>query len=153
MPKFRYSTKIEEPCARAIGKEMRISPKHAVEVCRAIRGMKLEEAKDYLRAVVAKKRAVPFKRHRKKLAHRKGLEGWSAGQYPVKTARAILKVLENAAANANYKGLNTENLFIVHASAHKGITIPGFIPRAFARSTPFNTPLTNVEIILKEGSK
>ncbi len=127
---------------------MRISPKHAMEVCRAIRNMHLAAAKEYLEDVQKKKRAVPFMRHRKKLAHRKGVGG--SGQYPVKAAREILKVLKNAEANASYKGLDTEKLRIVHASAYKGITIPGILPRAFGRATPHNKPLTNVEIILKE---
>ncbi len=148
MPKFGYSKKVDEPCAKAFGKEMRASPKHAMEVCRAIRGMRLATAKDYLQAVVDKKKPVPFKRHRKKIAHRRGAGG--SGQFPVKTARAILNILENAEANATYKGLDTEKLKVVHASAQKGITIPGFLPRAFARATSFNKPLTNVEIILKE---
>jgi large subunit ribosomal protein L22 len=150
MPKFGYSAKIEEPCARAMGKEMRISPKHAMEVCRAIRGKRLEEAKEYLQAVTAKKRAVPFKRHCKKVGHRKAIQGWDAGRYPVKAANAILEVLKNAEANASYKGLDLEKLRIIHASAQKGIRIPGFKPRAFARATPSHELTTNIEIILKE---
>ncbi len=150
MPKFGYSDKIEGPCAKAFGKEMRVSPKHATEVCRAIRGMRLNAAKEYLQAVREKKKAVPFVRHRKKVAHRKG--AGDSGRYPVKAAREILKVLNNAEANASYKGFDIEKLKIVHASAYKGITIPGILPRAFGRATPFNKPLTNVEIVLKEAS-
>ncbi len=150
MPKFGYSAKIDEPCARAFGKEKRVSPKHAMEVCRAIRGMRLSDAKEYLEAVRAKRKAVPFVRHKKKLAHRKGMHG--SGQYPVKAAREILKVLKNAEANASYKGLDVEKLLIVHACAYKGITLPGTVPRAFGRTTPFNKPLANIEIALKEAS-
>jgi len=150
MPKYGYSAEVEGSFAKAYGKEMRISPKHATEVCRAIKGMKLMVAKDYLQAVVEKKKAVPYRRHRKKIAHRRGLTKGDAGQYPVNAARAILKVLGNAEANAKYKGMSEEKLRIIHASAQKGITIPGFLPRAFARATPFNKPTTNVEIILKE---
>ncbi|MDI6819379.1 MAG: 50S ribosomal protein L22 [Candidatus Hodarchaeaceae archaeon] len=152
MPKFGYSAKVEEPCARAMGKEMRISPKHAMEVCRAIRNMRLVAAREYLQAVIAKKKAVPFRRHRKKLAHRRAIPSWDAGQYPVKAAGAILEILENAEANAKYKGLDPEKLRIVHASAQKGIVIPGFKPRAFARTTSFNKPTTNVEIIAREAA-
>jgi large subunit ribosomal protein L22 len=152
MPKYGYSAKFEEPVARALGKEMRVSPKHAMEVCRAIRGMKLAVAKNYLQDVIKKKRAVPYRRHKKKIAHRGGMMSGDAGQYPVKAASAILKVLENAEANAKYKGMDEEKLRIVHASAQKGITIPGFIPRAFARATAFNKPTSNIEIILKEVS-
>jgi large subunit ribosomal protein L22 len=150
MPKFGYSAKINEPCAKAFGREIRVSPKHAMEVCRAIRGMRLKAAKEYLEAVGEKKKAVPFLRHRKKLAHRGGAGG--SGQYPTKAAREILKVLKNAEANATYKGLDVEKLRVVHASAYKGIIIPGVLPRAFGRTTPFNNPLTNVEIVLKEAS-
>jgi len=152
MPKYGYSTEVEGSFAKAYGKEMRISPKHAMEVCHAIKGMKLMVAKDYLQAVVKKKKAVPYRRHRKKIAHRRGLTKGDAGQYPVNAARAILKVLGNAEANAKYKGMSEEKLRIAHASAQKGITIPGFLPRAFARATPFNKPTTNVEIILKEAA-
>ena len=151
MPKLGYSAKINEPCAKAMGKEMRVSPKHAMEVCRTICGMRLPQAKEYLESVKEKKKAVPFKRHRKKLAHRRGLTGWDAGQYPVKAVGAILEVLQNAEANASYKGLDLERLRIVHAGAQKGITIPGILPRAFGRSSAFNKPTTNIEIILKEA--
>lgn len=150
MPRFGYSAKVDEPCARAFGKEMRISPKHAMEVCRAIRGMRLSAAKEFLEGIRVKRKAVPFVRHRKKLAHRKGTKG--AGRYPTRAAREILKVLKNAEANASYKGLDVEKLRIVHASAYKGITLPGILPRAFGRATAFNKPLTNIEIILKEAS-
>ncbi len=150
MPKFGYSAKIEGPCARAFGKEMRVSPKHAMEVCRAIRGMRLRAAKEYLEAVQTKRKAVPFVRHRKKLAHRRGVGG--SGQYPVKAAREILKVLKNAEANAGYKGLDAEKLKVVHASAYKGITLPGILPRAFGRTSAANALMTNVELVLKEAS-
>lgn len=51
MPKFGYSVKVEGPVAMAYGKEVRVSPKNAMEVCRAIRGMRLNAAKEYLEAV------------------------------------------------------------------------------------------------------
>ena len=62
-----------EKTARAAGRSLQISPKHAVEICREIRGMYLDEAKEYLEDVIQKKRAVPFRRHNKKVGHRRGL--------------------------------------------------------------------------------
>ena len=64
----------------------------------------------------------------------------------------ILKVLENAEANAEFKGLDTEKLFIEHISSHRGVIIPGYIPRAFGRMTPFNTPTTHIQIVLQEAN-
>lgn len=150
MPKLDYSAKVDDTvCAKAMGKEMRVSPKDSIEVCRAIKDMPLKEAKELLESVIRKERSIPYSRHRKKRAHRKG-SGRSAGGYPVKAARNILDVLENVEANAEYKGMDTERLKVIHASAQKGITIPGFKPRAYGRASPFNTPTTNVEIIVKE---
>ena len=87
-----------------------------------------------------------------KHCHRKGQEGWAAGRYPVKAAEQVLKVLENAEANAEYKGMDTENLFIEHISSHRGVVLPGVIPRAFGRMTPFNTPTTHIQIVLQEAN-
>ncbi|MEM1586251.1 MAG: 50S ribosomal protein L22 [Candidatus Bathyarchaeia archaeon] len=150
MPEWGYSIITYEPTsmARASGRELRISPKAAREICAAIRGMMLEEAKEFLRKVIAKKVAVPYRRYKKKLPHRRGLDG--AGRYPVKAASKILEVLESAEANAEYKGLNTENLRIIHASAYPGAKIKRYMPRAFGRATPKFETLCHVEIVLQE---
>lgn len=151
MPKHDYSVEVDETVsAKALGKELRISPKDSVEICRKIKGMLLEEAQNYLEAVTKKEKSVPYSRHDKKKAHRKGA-GQDSGGYPVKAAGEILDVLENVEANAEYKGLTYEDLRIVHASANKGIEFPGFQPRAFGRASPSDSPTTNVEIVVKEG--
>ena len=56
--------------AKALGRSLKISPKHAVEICNKIRGMKVEKAKAYLEDVIEMKKAVPFKKHNKKVGHR-----------------------------------------------------------------------------------
>jgi len=137
--------------AKALGRSLQISPKHAVEICNKIRGMDVEKAENYLEDVIEMKKAVPFKRHNKKVGHRRGLGGWPTGRYPVKAATQILDVLRNAESNAEYKGLDTENLKIVHISSHRGRVLPGWTPRAFGRASPFNTPTTHIQIVLGEA--
>ena len=152
MPKWGYSiTDLDqEKSAKASGRELRVSHKHAREVCKTLKGMKLGQAKDYLQQVILKKKAVPFRRFNKKVGHRHGLEKAFAGRYPVKAVKEILRVLEGAEANAEYKGLDMERLRIIHASAYPGMKIKRFIPRAFGRSSPrFNT-LSHVELVLEE---
>ncbi len=144
--KYAYKPAEEMSAAKATGYEMPISFKHAVEICRAIKGKKVQEAKKYLEEVVALKRVVPFRRHKKKVAH-KNIEGWYAGRYPQKAASYILKVLENLEANAEYKGLDVEKLVIVYAQAQKGRVIRRYIPRAFGRATPRYQYLTTVQMI------
>ena len=152
MPKWGYSvTDMEsDKTAKASGRELRVSHKHAREVCNTINGMKLNQAKDYLKQVIQKKKAVPFKRFNKHVGHRHGLEKAFSGRYPVNASTEILRVVESAEANAEYKGLDMESLRIVHASAYPGMKIKRFIPRAFGRSSPRYNTLTHVELILEE---
>lgn len=149
MPQHDYSIDVDErKCAKAMGKELHVSPKDCVEICREIKGMRLDKASDYLESVAKKEETVSYSRHDGKKGHRKG-SGIDSGGYPVKAANAILNVLENVEANAEYKGLTMEDLRIIHASAKQGIKFPGFQPRAFGRASPSDTPTTNVEIVVK----
>ncbi len=152
MPKWGYSTTPTNPdvTVKASAREARVSPKHATEVCKTIKGMKLQQAKTYLQQVIAKEQPVPIRRHKKKIPHRKGMQKAYAGRYPVKATQKILQVLENAEANAEYKGLDTERLKIIYASAHPGMKTERYIPRAFGRSTPRFKTLCHIELILEQ---
>jgi large subunit ribosomal protein L22 len=154
LPNWGYSISEEEldpeKSVRASAREIRVSPKSAREVCKAIKGMMLVQAKRYLRDVLLKKRSVPFKRFKKKLGHRRGLEKAFAGRYPVKAAGQILKVLEGAEANAENKGLDTDRLRVVHAASSRGMKIKRYMPRAFGRFSPHFEILCHVEIALQE---
>ncbi len=153
MPKWGYSITDLDPetTVKSSGRELRVSHKHAREICTAIKGMKLDQAKQYLNKVKTKKQPVPFKRYRKKLGHRHGVkQGAYAARYPVKAAQKILQVLQGAEANAETKGLNVETLRIIHASAYPGIKLKRSIPRAFGRSSPKYQTLTHVELVLEQ---
>ncbi|RLI07254.1 50S ribosomal protein L22 [Candidatus Bathyarchaeota archaeon] len=152
MPSWKYSVQGLDPDRTAIasGRDLRISPKAAREICRYLRGMKLEKAKEALQEVIDLKRPVPYFRHDKKVPHRGGVEGFDAGRYPVKAAGEILKLLEAVEANAEFKGLYTDRLKIVHIAAHRARVIRKYIPRAFGRSSPYFDHLTHVEVAVEE---
>jgi large subunit ribosomal protein L22 len=154
VPKWGYSIIKEEldpeKTAKASGREVRVSHKHAREVCRTIKGMMLTNAKEYLRDVIDKKKAVPFRRYKKKAGHRHGLEKTYAGRYPIKAAKKVLNVIEGAEANAENKGLDVDRLRIFHAAAYQGTKIKRFTPRAHGRSSPKYDTLTHIEIVLDE---
>ena len=148
MPTMGYAFKGDpETTALGLGREIPCSPKHAENVVRAIKGMTVDKAKAYLEEVVALKRAVPFLTENHKVHHRRG-QGFGPGAYPVKAAGEVLKVLLNVENNAEYKGLEKDDLIIVHASAHPGRIIRNFLPRAHGRATPFNETTTNIELAL-----
>jgi len=152
MPEWGYSrTDIDpETTAKASGRELRVSPKHAREVCKAIKNMKLDQAKTYLTQVVEKKKPVPFGTHKKNVAHRHGLHKPPTGRYPTKAAQKILNVLKSAEANAEFKGLDTERLKVIHASTSQGMKIRKYKPRAFGRMSPHFETLCHIELILEQ---
>lgn len=137
-----------ERTSKAIGLELPISPKKSVEICRELRGMNVEDAKRYLEEVIEMKRPVPYKRHVKGTAHKRGKK-MAAGGYPQKAAQAILNVIESAQHNAEYKGMNFEDMKIETIAAHRGRVYWKFKPRAHGRATPHNQETTNVEVILR----
>lgn len=153
MPKWGYSSLRvdEEGSAKASGRDLRISPKAAREICRAIRDMRLEEARQFLQDVMAKKRPVPYRRYNKEVSHKRGIQGWYAGKYPVKAAGELLKILGSLEANAEVKGLDMERLKITHAAAQRGRFMKRYIPRAFGKSSPRFDMLCHVEFAVEEA--
>jgi large subunit ribosomal protein L22 len=144
-----YTVDIDpETSARAIGRELPVSPKQSIVICRHIKGLRLDRAKRFLAEVVELKTAVPDTRYGSS-GHRRGKMG--PGRYPQKAAGMILKVLEGAEANAEYKGLVIEDMFIAHSAAHRGKSLEGRFARARGRATPKIRETVNVEIILKES--
>ena len=154
MGKHKYSITGLDPdrTAKAFGRDARVSPKPVREILNCIKGMPLEKAKSFLEDVVDMKVAVPFKRHNKKQGHRKGLDRfkWYAGRYPIKAAREVLLVIENAENNAEYKGLDIDKIRIIHTVVHQAPVVKKYIPRAFRRSTPYFKRLSHIEIVLME---
>lgn len=133
--------------AKAIGREMQISPKHSREICTMIRGMKVDKAIETLEAIIDLKKPVPMKRFKKRVSHKPGV---GPGRYPQKAAKAILGVVNSAVSNAEYKGLDSENMVIGTISTSRGRTIPGHMPRAHGRATQWNQETVNLEVILEE---
>ena len=56
-----------ENSAKALGKEMPISPKLSREVCGMIRGMKVDRAVAVLEGIIAIETPVPLKRYNKRV--------------------------------------------------------------------------------------
>jgi ribosomal protein L22 len=122
--------KPKEKYAKAFGRDMRISTKSAVKLCRVIRGKKLSASKRLLSDLVA---------------GRRNLEG----KYYSKAVKEIYDLLSSCEKNAEFLGLDNEKLF-VHASAHTGT-----IMKRRRRKSAFGSRLksTNIEMMLIEKGK
>ncbi len=147
MPTWRYSLQELDPArtVKASLREVDVSPKFSREVCRAIVGLKLPEAKKLMEDVIEMRRMIPYRRYNKKRAHHAQTRG--PGGYPVKVARHMLKLLESLEANAEFKGLDPDEVVIIHAAAHKARRIRKFIERAFGRATPYDKQLVHIEVV------
>jgi len=152
MPSYGYSIIGIDPDRTAIasGRNMRVSPKHCREICKEIRGKSLDKAIELLEAVVEEKAWIPYRRHNKKRGHHPGMKKWVAGGHPVKASSYILKILKNAEANADNKGLDIDRLKVIHAVTHRGRIYKKFIERAFGRSSPYFEQTSHVEIVVEE---
>lgn len=148
MAKYGYSFQSydAEKMARAVGRDLSISTKQSIEICKFLRRKNIQKAKAFLNDVVAKKRAVPYKTFTGGAAHRPGQ--MAGGKYPMTAAAAILSVIENAEANAQQKGLNTANLSLVHLSAQQAAK-----PHHAGRFRGRRMKRSHVEVVVAEAAK
>jgi large subunit ribosomal protein L22 len=144
---YTYEAKPGDSVARARAIELPVSPKKTYEVMNALRGQSLQRARTILEDVVAEKHAIPFRRYNQETAHKRGT---GPGRYPKKIARHLLQLLANAESNAEYEGLDTDQLYIKVASCARGKIQKANMPRAHGRATAWNEQTTNVEIIVAE---
>ncbi|MFC6824366.1 MULTISPECIES: 50S ribosomal protein L22 [Halopelagius] len=148
---INYSVKADpDTSAKGMLRDRPISLKHSKAISRAIKGMTVEEAEEYLEAVIDGERSVPFKQHNTGVGHRSDIDGWDAGRYPEKASKAFLELLQNVASNADEQGFDGRAMEIMHVAAHKVGEQQGRKPRAFGRADPFNTTLCDVELIIEE---
>lgn len=138
---MNYSLKSDENMVKAYGRDMSISMKKSVEICKVIKGKKLEFAKKFLERVIEKKFSVPMRKYNRDTAHKTAI---GPGRFPVKTAKGILSILKNAEANAQNKGLSKE-LIIKHVAAHKASS-----PWHYGRKRRQKMKRTHIEVILIE---
>ena len=132
----------DKEIAKASATSLPISTKKSIEVCNFLRNKRLEKAKAILERVIEKKEAIPFKRFGSDTGHKKGVIG--SGRYPQKTAKEILKLLNSVEANAQFKGLNTDDLKIIQLIANRASA-----PWRFGRKRRRKAKRTHIEVIVK----
>jgi len=145
MAKYSYSTTKGEKDAIAVGRALPISTKQAIEVCSLVRGKRLERAKVLINDVLKEKAAVPFKRFTDGIGHKKGRI--AAGRYPKSTCGEILKLLNSAQANAQFRGLSSPDLVVRHINAQKAAAAWHYGRRRR------NAKRTTIEVVLTEAGK
>jgi len=117
-------------------KNIPISTKHSVAICRFIKNKNINDAIKYLEQVVLKKKAVPMKGE---IPHRKGK--MMSGRYPKKASEHFIKIIKSLEANAYENGLDEP--VIVEAIAN-------FAERPYGRFGTTQKKRTHISIKCKE---
>jgi large subunit ribosomal protein L22 len=145
MSSYCYTTKAGENEAKAAGVRLPASYKQSYEIAKAIRGKKLSQAKKILEDAIALKRPIPMTRFNTDTGHKHGM---AAGRFAPKTCSEILKLLESAESNAQFKGLSTGSLVLRHIAAQRG-------PTSFrnGRQGRRKFKQAHVEVILSEAKE
>ena len=143
-----YSSDVSaKSLAKVRHQNLKISFKKSCEVGKRIRGMEVKKALEYLDKVQNLKMAVPYRRFKQEIGHKKGA-GVDTGGYPVKVCEVVVKLLKSAQKNANNIGLDENLLFIKEFITTKGDKryTPGRYSGRVMKST-------NLEIVLEEKKK
>ncbi|HIH10223.1 MAG TPA: 50S ribosomal protein L22 [Candidatus Diapherotrites archaeon] len=108
--------------ASAMMKNKPVSLKYSVEIISNIKGMRVDKAIEYLKRILSMEEYLPLRKYNRKIGHKKGeAKGFTkVGKYPLRCVGAFIELLENVKANADYKGLDSDNLIITHMFASQG---------------------------------
>lgn len=140
-----YSAPLMENYASARLEGVDASYKDLTQVCGRITNKDAAWAINFL--LRASKAEIPilYKRHNKRLGHRKELGG-KKGRYPKKSAKIVMKVLQSAVANGIVRGLG-ESYTIMTATANKKFIYPRMASKG--RRARAYYELARVEIIIR----
>lgn len=114
-----YSMNIEGNFVKAQRSGINASYKDLSIVCNAIRYAKVGNAIHTIDELIAMRMPIRFTKYNKRMGARHELHG-RKGAYPIKAAKEVRTVLQNAVATAESKGImDPEEMFVVHAAANK----------------------------------
>merc|ERR1712087_739148 len=116
---------------------------------------KLEDAKNYLEAVVDKKRVIPFRRFKSGVGRCAQAKEFKVtqGRWPEKSCKIVLGLLRNAESNAEFKNLDTENLRVSHILCQRATPGRRRTYRAHGRINAYMSSPCHVELILAEENE
>merc|ERR1712183_128813 len=152
----RYSVEAENAAKseKTRGSDLRVHLKNTRETAQAIKGMHLNKAVGYLKAVVAQERCIPFNRFSGSIGRTGQTKEFksptSKGRWPKKSCQIILGMLKNAESNAEVKGLDVDALVIDHIQVNAAAKQRRRTYRAHGRINPYMASPCHVEMILTE---
>ncbi len=132
--------------SRVLGKDLSISTKKSIELSSLLRNKTTKNAMVILTNIISKKQAVPFRRFKMEIPHRKG--GMGPGKYPIKVSLEFLRLIKELEANAQQKGLDTNSLVLKTIVANRAAR-----PWHYGRQRRTKMKRTHVEMVAYEKGK
>jgi len=134
------------------GKDLRTHYKNTFHVGRAIKGMLINKAEEYLKDVLEHKRCIPYSRYDHSVGRCSAAIqfGLTKGRYPEKSVRIMLNLLQNAKANAEAKKLNPEKLLIKNVFVNQATEGRRRTYRAHGSINAYCSSNCHVEILCEE---
>ena len=150
----RYAATSANPAksASARGSYLRVSFKNTRETVQAINGWNLEKAQKYLDQVLDHQRAIPFRRFNHSIGRTaQGKEfGVTKARWPAKSVNFVKDLLQNAASNAESKGLEVSKLKISHIQVNQAPKQRRRTYRAHGRINAYQSSPSHIEVIVTE---
>ena len=137
------------------GKDLRTHFKNTFHVGRAIKGMLLTKAEEYLNDVLEHKRCIPYSRFDHSVGRCSAAIqfGLTKGRYPEKSVRIVLNLLKNAKANAEAKKLNIDKLVIKNVFVNQATEGRRRTYRAHGSINAYCSSNCHVEILCEEAKE
>lgn len=154
MVKKDYQVQVQKKgVAKAVMKNKPVSLKYSLEIISNIKGKRVDKALAYLNRIINKEEFLPLRKYNKKIGHRKGdSKGFTKiGRYPIRCLKAFVELLESVKANADYKGMDSDNLLITHMFASQGYKRVSYQRQGRISGKARESKSTHLEIIVTEA--
>jgi large subunit ribosomal protein L17e len=132
--------------------DLRVHFKNTYETAKAIKGMLVEKAVQYLEQVLKHERCVPFTKYdgatgRTGQAKEFGL---THGRWPEKSVKVLLNLLQNAKSNAESKRLNVDKLVVSNCQVNQAVCGRRRTFRAHGRINAYQSSNCHVTVRCEE---
>ena len=155
MVKENYQIELgnESKLAKARHANAVASIKFSTEIAREIKGKRLDWAEQWLNRVLKHEDYIPLRVYHKKVPHRKGQSKsfGKAGRYAHKTVAVFLKLLKAVKANADFKGLDADNLLIVHTFVSMGFRRMSNQAKGKISGKSRQSKAAHIELVVREA--
>jgi large subunit ribosomal protein L17e len=126
--------------------------KNTYETGKAIKGMLLKKAEQYLNDVLEHKRCVPFTKYEGSTGRTGQAKEWglTKGRWPEKSVRILLGLLKNASSNGESKRLDVDKLVVKRVVVNQAMRGRRRTYRAHGRINAYMSSNCHVELFCEE---